>query len=137
MRFYKITVAGVFEPDSPSTRKLGDSGSEFLEVHSDDFFGDLTGNVTGDVTGDLTGDIYEHNGVVKVLDNGNGGNDAWFRGDVYAEDLNAILHSGADRANSFASLKYINNENGNPVLTTDPTAANSTFAGISEKAKYA
>jgi len=48
MRFYKITVAGVFEPDSPSTRKLGDVGSEFLEIHSDDFFGDLTGDIKSD-----------------------------------------------------------------------------------------
>ena len=55
MRFYKVTVSGSFLPDAPSTRSLGAVGSEFDEVHADDFFGDLTGNVTGDVTGDLFG----------------------------------------------------------------------------------
>jgi len=72
MKFYKIEVAGSFLPDG--TRKIGDVGSEFSEIHSDDFFGDLTGNVTGDVTGDVTGnlngDVYTDNGLSVVLDNG-------------------------------------------------------------------
>lgn len=45
MRFYKVTIAGSFLPDGLGTRKLGDTGFEFLEVHSDDFIGDLTGDV--------------------------------------------------------------------------------------------
>jgi len=57
MRFYKVTVSGSFLPDAPSTRSLGAVGSEFLEIHADDFFGDVTGDVTGDVLGDLTGDV--------------------------------------------------------------------------------
>ena len=80
MKFYKIEVAGSFLPDG--TRKIGDVGSEFSEIHSDDFFGDLTGNVTGDltgnvtgdvtgdVTGNLNGDVYTDNGLSVVLDNG-------------------------------------------------------------------
>jgi len=100
MRFYKITVAGVFEPDSPSTRKLGDSGSEFLEVHSDDFFGDITG-------------------------------------DVLAVDTAIVVNSGADRANSWVAVGSVKAADGDDVLVTNATAANSTFAGISERAKYA
>ena len=57
MRFYKVTVSGSFLPDAPSTRSLGAVGSEFLEIHSDDFIGDLKG------------DIKSANGVV-CLDNG-------------------------------------------------------------------
>jgi hypothetical protein len=45
MRFYNTVITGKFLPDAASTRKLGDVGSEFLEVHSDDFFGDITGDV--------------------------------------------------------------------------------------------
>jgi hypothetical protein len=48
MRFYKVTVSGSFLPDAPSTRSLGAVGSEFLKVHSDDFFGDLTGDIRTD-----------------------------------------------------------------------------------------
>ena len=44
MRFYKVTVSGSFLPDAPSTRSLGAVGSEFLEIHADDFFGDVTGD---------------------------------------------------------------------------------------------
>lgn len=66
MRFYKVEVAGSFLPDAPSTRKLGDVGSEFLEIHSDDFFGDLT----GDVTGNLLGDIRTDDDTQVVLFNG-------------------------------------------------------------------
>ena len=52
MRFYKVTVSGSFLPDAPSTRSLGSVAAPFLEVHSDDFIGDLTGDVTGDVLSD-------------------------------------------------------------------------------------
>ncbi len=66
MRFYKIEVSGLFLPDAPSTRSLGAVGSEFLEVYSDDFIGDLA----GDVTGNLLGDIRTDDDAQLVLFNG-------------------------------------------------------------------
>jgi hypothetical protein len=112
MRFYKVTVSGTFLPDTPSTRKLGDVGSKFLEIHADDFFGDLTGDVTGDVTGDLTGDVK-------------------------ADDGNSIISSGADVANSWVAVGSLKAADGDDVLVTNATAENSTFAGIADRAKYA
>lgn len=127
------------DPIVGSTYKIGDVGGTFLEIHSDDFFGDLTGDVTGDVAGDLTGDVYSGDGLVLILNNGSDGTDALFRGNVSAEDTNTILFSGTDRDNSNLILGSIYNSAGTQVVVdlTPALAADSTFAGTATKAKYA
>ena len=79
MRFYKVTVSGSFLPDGASSRSLGSVALPFLEIHSDDFIGDLTGDVTGDLTGNVVGDI---------------------RGDVLSDNDVACLVNGATPAAS-------------------------------------
>lgn len=37
---------------------LGSEIARWVQVHSQDFYGDITGDVVGDVTGDLTGDVF-------------------------------------------------------------------------------
>lgn len=89
------------------------------------------------VQGGVVGDVYASNGVAVILQNGTDGSDANIRGDVKAQDTNDIIFSGANRAASWASLASIKATNGSDVLVTNTTVANSTFAGISERAKYA
>ena len=89
------------------------------------------------LTGDVVGDVYAENGVTLVLNNGTDGNDASFRGDVKAQDTNDIIFSGANRASSWASLASVKATNGSDVMVTNTTVANSTFAGISQRARYA
>lgn len=89
------------------------------------------------VDGGVVGDVYASNGVAVILQNGTDGTDANIRGDVKAVDTNTIIQSGADRANSWASLASIKATDGANVLVTNTTVADSTFTGISERAKYA
>ena len=102
-------------PGLASTYKIGDSGSEFLEIWSDDFFGNLTGDVAGDITGDLNGDVYASNGTDKILDNGTSlaAADAYFAGDLMCID---------------GVTKLMDNK-------STPGAV--TFLGTATKAKYA
>jgi len=88
------------------------------------------------VSDGVIGDVRATDGTL-VLENGTDGTDAEFTGDVKAQDANDIIFSGADRANSWASLASIKATDGTDVLVTNTTVANSTFAGISERAKYA
>jgi hypothetical protein len=97
-------------PIAPSTYKLGDVGSEFLEVHADSIFGPVTGNVTGD----MTGDIYNA-GAEQILENGavRSNNDGWLRG------------------------VKIQSTDGSACLDPSNTPSNANFLGTSQYAKYA
>jgi len=94
MRYYKVTVSGSFLPDAPSTRSLGAVGSEFANIYSDDFIGNLTGDVSGDLTGD-----------------------------VLADDANIILSSGATRAASFGQFGTLKSADGVDVISMATGAA--------------
>ena len=99
-------------PGLASTYKIGDSGSEFLEIHSDDFIGNLTGDVAGDITGDLNGDVYASNGSSKILEAGTDGTDSEYTGDILSN-------------------------NGATVLSNGGTPSASNYLGTATKAKYA
>jgi hypothetical protein len=73
MRFYKVTVSGSFLPDAPG-RSLGSVGFPFLEIHSDDFLGNIKA-ADGDT----------------VLDNGATLADAYFAGDLVCNDGSGIV----------------------------------------------
>jgi hypothetical protein len=51
-------------PGTDNTFALGSSGSKWSQVHSTDFFGNLTGNVTGDVLGTIRGNVLASDGSV-------------------------------------------------------------------------